>query len=79
MVMKKPEDTAEGCRSLAQADRTRAADSTSSHMRRSLERSAQAWRTRADLLDRLESSFNARAKTYADDQARRHSERKAHG
>ena len=32
------------------------------HMRLSLERSAEAWTARANLLERLEAKFNARAK-----------------
>jgi len=79
MVMKKPEDTAEGCRSLARADRARAVAASSAHMRNSLQRSAEAWATRANLLQRLDKSFNARAKTCADDRERHRLERDHHG
>jgi len=79
VVIRKAEDTAAGCRSLARADRARAAGITSPHMRGSLERSADAWATRADLLQRLERRFNARAKTYADGREKAASERKQHG
>lgn len=57
---RKTEDTAEGCRSLAQNDRARAAQMVNPHMRASLERSAEAWTARAKLLDRLETNFNQR-------------------
>ena len=79
MVTKKREDTAEGCRSLAGADRERAAGVTAAHMRASLERSAAAWTTRADLLERLEKAFSARASAYAEEQEQRRSEGNAHG
>jgi hypothetical protein len=58
---RKPEDSAEGCRSLAQADRARAATMTSGHMRAVVERSADAWSARARLLDRLQKDFTKRA------------------
>ena len=58
---RKPEDSAEGCRLFEQADRLRAAATPNSHMRKCLERSADAWSTRAALLDLLEASFNERA------------------
>lgn len=57
---KKPEDSAEGCRAHEQADRLRAMSISNPHMRQSVERSADAWATRADLLQRLEASFDAR-------------------
>jgi hypothetical protein len=57
---RRPEDTAQGCRSLAENDRGRAAAVAGEHMRATLERSADAWAARAQLLDRLETSFNAR-------------------
>lgn len=64
--MRKREDTAEGCRELALDDQARAADVVGSdHMRRTLERSAEAWVSRAKLLDRLEASFNARSEVEA--------------
>lgn len=58
---RKAEDSAEGCRDLAKADRVRAATTTSEHMRVVLEGSADAWSARARLLDRLEKDFNKRA------------------
>lgn len=58
---RKAEDSAEGCRALAQADRDRAAETVNGHMRASYERSATAWSARARLLQRLEANFSARA------------------
>ena len=58
---RKPEDSAEGCRGLERDSRERAAETTSEHMRTVLERSADAWSARAQLLGRLESNFLARA------------------
>src|SRR5207253_3797176 len=57
----KPEDSAHGCRANAMSDRERAAAASNERMRASLERSAEVWITRAKLLDRLETSFHARA------------------
>lgn len=54
------EDTAEGCRSLAEDDRARAAAMINPQMRASHERSASAWTARAKLLERLETGFNER-------------------
>jgi hypothetical protein len=54
------EDTAGGCRSLAEDDRARATLAINLHMRASLERSAEAWTARARLLDRLEANFDDR-------------------
>jgi predicted HTH transcriptional regulator len=53
---KKREDTADGCRSMAQDDRSRAEESDSDRMRFRLACSAEAWTTRAELLDRLEAN-----------------------
>jgi len=64
---KKQEDTADGCRALAQADRARAAETSNGHMRDTLQRSAAAWDERARLLDRLEATFNARAQANLSD------------
>jgi hypothetical protein len=66
------EDTAEGCRELAHDDEERAAAVPNAHMRATLERSAAAWTSRADLLDRLEASFNARADAANEDVAEEH-------
>ena len=56
---RKPEDSSEGCRSLERDSRERAAETTSEHMRTVLERSADAWSARAQLLSRLERNFLA--------------------
>ena len=61
LVKRKTEDSADGCRGLARADRARAAVMTSEHMRAVLERSADAWSARARLLDRLDKAFTRRA------------------
>jgi hypothetical protein len=69
--MRKREDTAEGCRELAEGDRARAADVVGSdHMRHTLERSAKAWGERAKLLDRLGASFSARRQVEETEQER---------
>lgn len=52
-VPRKPEDSADGCRALEQADRLRAAAMPNPQMRDSLERSADAWSARATLLERV--------------------------
>ena len=59
------EDTAEGCRSLASDDRSRATAALNPHMRASLERSAEAWSTRAELLHRLETKFTERVAAHS--------------
>jgi hypothetical protein len=64
---------------MAEADRTRAAEATSAHMRGTLERSAEAWGNRADLLDRLETSSSARAEAVASERERLRSEREDDG
>ena len=61
-MVRKREDTAEGCREMALDDRARAADVVSDHMRNRLERSADAWTNRANLLERLQASFSARTR-----------------
>ena len=69
--MRKREDTAEGCRELAEDDLARAADVVGSeHMRHTLECSAKAWAERAKLLDRLEASFSGRRQAEASEQER---------
>jgi hypothetical protein len=57
---RKPEDSAAGCRAFAASDRERALTAANGHVRDRFERSAEAWSARASLLDRLETSFNAR-------------------
>ena len=58
---RKREDSPEGCREMAEADRGKAAASDNAHMRACLERSAETWSARARLLDRLQANFEARA------------------
>jgi hypothetical protein len=53
---KKQEDTAAGCRSMAQDDRDRAVISDSDRMRFRLACSAEAWSARAEMLDRMEAN-----------------------
>jgi hypothetical protein len=53
---KRREDTADGCRSMARDDRTRAEETNNGRMRFQLACSAEAWTSRADLLDRLEAN-----------------------
>jgi hypothetical protein len=76
---RRPEDTAQGCRDMAEADRSRAADTSSAHMRETLERSAQAWGNRAALLNRLEASSGIRAEAAAREREKLRSEREHHG
>ena len=64
---RKPEDSADGCRSFAASDRERASTAANGHVRATFERSAEAWNARASLLDRLETSFDARRKPDAPD------------
>ena len=61
LARRKPEDSAQGCRDLERDSRERAAAMTSEHMRAVLERSAEAWSTRAKLLERFERDFSIRA------------------
>jgi len=76
---RKPEDTAEGCRTLADADRARAEELPDGHMRGSLERSAEVWGNRANMLDRLEAGSNARAAAFVRDQEELRAERAVDG
>ena len=48
-------------------------------MRGTLERSADAWASRAELLDRLETNFNARAEAYGLEQNQLRAEREDDG
>jgi hypothetical protein len=57
---RKPEDSADGCRAFAAADRERASTAANGQVRATFERSAQAWSARASLLERLKTSFDAR-------------------
>jgi hypothetical protein len=52
----KREDSAAGCRSMADDDRARAEASDSDRMRVRLASSAEVWTARAQLLDRLEAN-----------------------
>lgn len=72
---RKPEDSADGCRAFEQADRLRASATPNPQMRGCLERSADAWNTRATLLERLEASFNERAAKHLETRPTRLSER----
>lgn len=60
-----PQDTAQGCRERASADRIRAADSSAGEPRWRYEHSANAWTQRAELLDRIEASALTRQKQNA--------------
>lgn len=79
MVTKKREDTADGCRTLAYEDWMRAASASNDHMRHALERSAEVWTARANLLKRLERESSARAQSCASERERRYGGRKANG
>jgi hypothetical protein len=57
---KLPQDTVQGCRDRAAADLLEAVTMVGTNQRLSLERSSQSWTLRADLLDRLEKSFEKR-------------------
>ena len=59
---KRHEDTAAGCRANAAADLGRARAPGGDFMRMRLERSAAVWSERADLLERIEKSFEARTR-----------------
>lgn len=57
---KRAEDTAAGCRANAAADLVRAVEPGGDYRRVRLERSAEIWSARADLLDRLDENHKAR-------------------
>lgn len=59
-LLSKPDDCAAACRDRASADSERARDATTTHSRAMYERSAERWASRAELLQRLETSFDAR-------------------
>jgi hypothetical protein len=63
---RKPENSVDGCRAFAASDRERAS-TANGHVRATFERSAEAWSARASLLDRLETSFDARREPDAPD------------
>jgi len=56
---KRPEDTPEGCRALAEDDLRRAESATAGHAGWRYRDSARAWMERANLLDRLHTDFEA--------------------
>ena len=58
--LKLPENTVEGCRDRATADLLKAVTMVTANQRRCLERSAETWTLRADLLGRLNKSFEKR-------------------
>jgi hypothetical protein len=59
-AQKATHDTAAGCRELAAADLQRASVTDTANGRRRLESSAQSWTSRADMIQRLDESFEAR-------------------
>jgi hypothetical protein len=54
------QDTAAGCRELAAADLARAVLMDTANGRRRLETSANSWTTRAELIQRMDASFETR-------------------
>lgn len=60
-TLKRPEDTVHGCRDRATADLLLSVSVLTANERLQLERSAQAWTLRADMLNRLNKSFEKRA------------------
>ena len=59
--MAAPEDSARGCRERAEADLRRADDDMPVNTRQVLQASARHWLARAELLERLETSFATRS------------------
>ena len=60
---KAPQDTEAGCRARAAADFARAAGMDTANGRLRLEHSGASWASRADLIHRLDASFDARRAT----------------
>jgi hypothetical protein len=60
-LMAAPEDSARGCRERAEADLRRADDDMPVNARQVLQASARHWLARAELLERLETSFATRS------------------
>ena len=58
--VKRPEDTVAGCEALAASDLSRADDTDTSNGRLRFQRSAAAWQARADMLQRMATSFAKR-------------------
>ncbi len=59
-TQKAVQDTAAGCRALAAADLARASLMDTTNGRRRLESSALSWTSRAELIQRLDDSYDAR-------------------
>jgi len=59
-TLKLPENTVQGCRDRATADLLEAVTAMTADQRRSLARSAESWTVRANLLGRLNKSFEKR-------------------
>ena len=57
---KSAEDTAAGCRAFAEADTVRASLMDTENGRLRLEASAESWTKRAQLMQRMDDSFEAR-------------------
>jgi hypothetical protein len=55
-----PENTVAGCHALADSDLSRAAATDTWRGRRKLEASAARWEERAEMVQRVETSFNKR-------------------
>jgi hypothetical protein len=76
-IFKLPSNTVQGCLDRATADLLEAVTMVTANQRRHLERSAESWTVRADLLDRLNKSFEKRgaldraSKQYEIDHVRR--------
>ena len=60
-TLKLPENTVQGCRDRATADLLEAVTVVTANQRRRLASSAESWTVRANLLDRLNKSFEKRA------------------
>lgn len=60
-TLKLPQDTVQGCRDRAAADLLQAVTVMTANQRLRLEESARSWTLRADMLDRLNKSFEKRA------------------
>ena len=60
---KAPQDTEAGCRARAAADFAQAAGMDTANGRLRLEHSGASWASRADLIHRLDASFDARRAT----------------
>ena len=60
-TLMRPEYTVQGCRDRATADLLLAVAVLTANQRLQLERSAQTWTLRADMLNRLNKSFEKRA------------------